>query len=442
MRVEEDIIGKLEISDDALYGINTLRTVNNLSFSGKILSQYPTLINALTIVKKAAARANMEAGLISEEVQNAISASSDQIIAGNHYDQFIIDVLHGGGGIGFNMNVNEVICNLANEMLGSSKGAYYPISPIEHVNASQSTSDVCHTAMRMAIIMSFRSLAPKIDSIILTLEKKAEEFRPIITITRTCLQDGMRAQMGEIFSGYVMVMKRRMKHLTKAIEQLYQINLGGTVIGSGIGASSNYREVIVKRLCEVSNMHFCHRDNLFDAAQNMDDLVQVSNELRILATCLIKFAKDLRLLSSGPEAGFGEIQLPSVQAGSTFFPGKINPVIPETIIQCGFQVIACDRGVQAVLEHGELDLNIFECSAGINILDSLTMLEKAISIFVENCISGIVVNQDRCTDLSNSFIPVVVELKEKLGYSTVSKLLKEKSKDEIKQLLQGEDDLK
>lgn len=442
MRIEEDIIGKLEIKDDVLYGIHTLRTVNNMSFSGKVLKQYPTLINSLAIVKKAAAKANLEAGLITEEVQSAISTSCDQIIAGEYYEQFIVDVFHGGGGIGFNMNANEVICNLANDKLGHSKGQYYPIHPIEHVNASQSTSDVCHTGMRMAIIMSFYSLTPIIDTLISALEEKAEDFQHITTISRTCLQDGMQTPMREFFSAFAIVIKRRMRNLENVIDQLYEINLGGTVIGSGIGATAKYREIIIEKLCEESNLHLRQRENLFDAARNMDDLVQVSSELRILATCLIKFAKDLRLLSSGPEAGFGEIQLPSVQAGSSFFPGKINPVIPETLIQSGFQVIACDRAVQAALEHGELDLNVFESSAGINILDSLTMLKKSISIFTENCVKGILVNRDRCREISNSLIPVVVELKEKLGYSAVAELLKVKSKEEIKQLLQSEDDLK
>lgn len=441
MRIEADLIGNLEIPHDALYGINTMRTVNNLTFSGRTLNQYPSLINALVIVKKAAAKANLEAGLISEKISNAICLSCEQIIEGAYHDQFIVDVLHGGGGIGFNMNINEVICNLANEKLDSPRGTYSPIHPVDHVNASQSTSDVCHTAMRMAIIKSFQPLSNKLDSIIAELEKKAREFQPYTTITRTCLQDGVRAQMGEIFSGYVTVMMRRKQNLIHAVKQLYQINLGGTVIGSGVGAQKEYRNVVLEKLCQESNMNFSHRDNLFDAAQNMDDLAQVSSELRLLATCLIKIAKDFRLLSSGPEAGFAEIQLPSVQAGSSFFPGKINPIIPETMIQCCFQVLAFDRAVQAVLEHGELDLNVFECSAGINILDAINMLEKAIALFVENCVSGILVNQERCRELSNGFIPTIVELKEKLGYSTVSKLIKEKSKEEVKQLLHSGGDI-
>lgn len=441
MRIEEDEFGQLELSADALYGINTLRT-QGLSFSGKSLFYYPSLIKGLAIVKKAAALANKEAGLFSDHIFNAISSSCDEIIEGKYHDQFIVDVLHGGGGIGLNMNVNEVICNLANEKLSSYRGSYDPVHPINHVNASQSTSDVCHTAMRLAIIMDFYPLLKSIELLEANLLKKARDFKHIPTITRTCLQDGLKAQLGDIFSGYSTVIGRRRNSLEKSIDEIHQINLGGTVIGSGAGAPKAYRKVILEKLNNVSNLNFQHRKNLFDAAQNMDDLAHVSNELRLLASCLIKLAKDLRLLSSGPEAGFAEIKLPAVLAGSSFFPGKVNPVVPETLIQCCFQVLACDRAVQAVLEHAELDLNIFECSAGVNILDAISMLDNSITLFTEDCVSGILAEPDRCRELSNSFIPTVVQLKEKFGYSVVSKLIKEKSKEEIKELLRTGGDIK
>ncbi|MDQ7862618.1 lyase family protein [Peribacillus frigoritolerans] len=244
------------------------------------------------------------------------------------------------------------------------------------MNASQSTSDVCHTAIRMAIISSFQSLRQEINDLIEKVAYKASEFGDITTISRTCLQDAMRVRLGDKFSGYAAMLERRLKHMEKAVAQLHAINLGGTVIGSGVGASDSYRDVIVRKLSEASGLLLHHRENLFDAAQNMDDLADVSSELKQLASCLIKFAKDLRLLSSGPEAGFGEIVLPAVQAGSSFFPGKINPVIPETLIQCCFQVLGCDRVVQAALEHGELDLNVFEGAAGVNILDAMNMLSS------------------------------------------------------------------
>jgi aspartate ammonia-lyase len=437
MREETDQFGTTDISGNALYGIQTVRTIQNLSFSGRTLRWYPTYIESLAMVKKAAALANQKAGTFEENIGNAIVYACDTLIKGDHHEQFPVDMLHGGGGIGTNMNVNEVIANLANELFGAPRGSYSPVHPADHVNASQSTSDVCHTAIRLAILKSFQSLYDGLDQLIEALREKADEFQDVTTIARTCLQDGMRVQLGDTFSGYSSVIKRRLISLEEAVHKLHSINIGGTVIGSGVGASKVYRDNVLSILCDVSGIELSHRENLFDAAQNIDDLARVSSELRILASCLLKLAKDLRLLSSGPEAGFAEIQLPAVQAGSSFFPGKVNPVIPETLIQCCFQVMGCDSVVQLTLEHGELNLNVFEGAAGANILDAMAMLEKALSTFTENCIKGIEVNEERCEELANSFIPMVVELKEKVGYTAATRIIKEKGKEEIKNMIQN-----
>ncbi len=437
MREESDHFGVIEIPKDALYGIQTVRTTQNLSFSGRTLSQYPTYIESLGMVKKAAALANQEAGVFDEKIGNAIIHACDSLIQGDHHEQFPIDILHGGGGIGTNMNVNEVIANLANESFGYPRGSYSPVHPAEHVNASQSTSDVCHTAIRLAIMKSFQPLFAALDQLVVVVKAKAGEFQDVTTIARTCLQDGMRVQLGETFRGYSQVIRRRLLALEEAVKELHSINLGGTVIGSGVGAPKAYRDTVVSKLSEVSGFELSHRENLYDAAQNIDDLARVSSELRILASCLLKLAKDLRLLSSGPEAGFAEIQLPAVQAGSSFFPGKVNPVIPETLIQCCFQVIGCDHVVQTTLEHGELGLNVFEGAAGANILDAMVMLEKALTTFTEKCITGTEANRERCEELANSLIPVVVELKEKIGYTATARLVKEKGKEEIKNMIQN-----
>ncbi|MGD6777707.1 aspartate ammonia-lyase [Sutcliffiella horikoshii] len=437
MREEADQFGTIEISKDALFGIQTLRTLQNLSFSGRTLSQYPTYIESLAMVKKAAALANQEAGVFEEQIVNAITQACDSLIKGDHHEQFPIDILHGGGGIGTNMNVNEVIANLSNELFGSLKGSYSPVHPADHVNASQSTSDVCHTAIRLAIMKSFKPLISALDQLFEAIKGKADEFQDVTTIARTCLQDGMRVQLGNTFRGYSQVIKRRLHSLEEAVTKLHSINLGGTVIGSGVGAPNAYRDIVVSKLCEVSGIDLSHRENLYDAAQNIDDLARVSSELRILASCLLKLAKDLRLLSSGPEAGFAEIHLPAVQAGSSFFPGKVNPVIPETLIQCCFQVIGCDHVVQMTLEHGELGLNVFEGAAGANILDAMMMLEKALNTFTEKCIKGTEANRKRCEELANSFIPLVVELKEKIGYTATAQLVKVNGKVEIKNIIQN-----
>ncbi len=437
MREESDHFGAVEISKDALYGIQTVRTIQNLSFSGRTLSQYPTYIESLALVKKAAALANQEAGIFDEIIGKAIINACNSLIIGNHHEQFSVDILHGGGGIGTNMNVNEVIANLANDSLGHPIGSYYPVHPVDHVNASQSTSDVCHTSIRLAITKSFQPLFAVLEQLVVVMKAKAGEFQDVTTIARTCLQDGMRVQLGESFRGYSQVINRRLLSLEEAVTKLHSINLGGTVIGSGVGAPKAYRDTVISKLCEVSGFKLSHRENLYDAAQNIDDLARVSSELRILASCLLKLAKDLRLLSSGPEAGFAEIQLPAVQAGSSFFPGKVNPVIPETLIQCCFQVIGCDHVVQSTLEHGELGLNVFEGAAGANILDAMVMLEKALNTFTEKCIKGTEANRKRCEELANSFIPVVVELKEKMGYTATAQLVKEKGIVEIKNMIQN-----
>ncbi|WP_049680239.1 lyase family protein [Peribacillus loiseleuriae] len=425
----------MDIPKDALYGIQTMRTVQNLSFSGQLLKNYPEYIVSLAMVKKAATLANQEAGILPPSIGTAILNACDQIIQGNYHDHFIVDIFHGGGGIGTNMNVNEVLANLANESLEGTLGVYTPVHPVEHVNASQSTSDVCHTSIRLAIVRCFERLDHKLTKMHATIEKKSQEFMSVTTISRTCLQDAMRIRLGDAFSGYASVLKRRHISLRESVMSLLTINLGATVIGNGVGASEKYKEVVIEKLRDVSNMDVSKRDNLFDAAQNIDDLAHMSKELSLLATSLIKVAKDLRLLSSGPEAGFAEITLPSVQAGSSFFPGKVNPVIPETMIQSCFQVLGCDRIVQAALEHGELDLNIFEGMAGANILNGLYMLTNTSHSFTELCLKDIAPNEERCTELSNTFIPVIVELKEQMGYSAVSKLIKEHDRKSIKYLL-------
>ncbi|MGE7837407.1 lyase family protein [Viridibacillus arvi] len=435
MRTERDYFGKVDIPKNALYGIQTMRTVQNLSFSGQLLKNYPEYIESLAMVKKAAALANLESGDLSPSMSNAIVDACNQLIQGNYHDHFIVDILHGGGGIGTNMNVNEVLTNLANEYLGGTIGEYKPVHPIDHVNASQSTSDVCHTSIRLAIVRCFEQLDHELTEMYDVLERKSHQFMNVTTISRTCLQDAMRIQLGEVFSGYASVVKRRHHSLKDSVNSLLTVNLGATVIGNGVGASERYKEVVIEKLQDVSNMKVTKRNNLYDAAQNIDDLAQTSKQLSLLATTLIKVAKDLRLLSSGPEAGFSEISLPSVQAGSSFFPGKVNPVIPETMIQSCFQVLGCDRVVQAALEHGELDLNIFEGMAGANILNGINMLKNSTNSFTERCLKDIASNNERCIELSNTFIPVITELKEQLGYSAVSKLMKEHDREYIKNIL-------
>ncbi|MCM3761442.1 lyase family protein [Alkalihalobacillus oceani] len=438
-RMEVDSFGSITLPATTLYGIHTYRAINNLSFSQKLLRFYPAYISALVEVKKTAALTNRDAQIIPKEFVEPILSACNDILKGTHHEYFQIDLLHGGGGFATNMNINEVISNLANLKLGGEIGRYSPIHPIDHVNASQSTSDVCHTASRIALIRMFHPLQRDIEKTIHTLHAKAVEFAEVTTVARTCLQDAMQVKLGETFSGYEAMLTRRLCSLIEAVNKLYDINLGGTVIGSGVGAPKRYRELVVANLREVTQMPLQHRQNLFDAAQNIDDIAEVSSQLRLMAACLMKLAKDLRLLSSGPEAGLGEILLPAVQAGSSFFPGKVNPVIPETLIQCCFQIIGIDEIVQETLKHGELNLNVFEGAAITNLFDGLNMLQRALCTFRENGLKELRANHQRCEEFANSFVPKLVSLKEKYGYSAVATLMKEKGREEIRRCFQGGD---
>ena len=384
---------------EALYGIQTIRAVQNLHFSQSILGHYPDYLRALAMVKKAAARANRDAHVLDARRLAAIEDACDTLLHGEHRDQFPIDLLGGGGSIAVNMNVNEVIANLASERLGGTRGTYLPVHPKSHVNASQSTADVCHSAARMTILDRWSKLRRTFRQCIRAYRPKAAELRPVVTLARTCLQDAEPVSLGVLFNAHAEALTRRVGELERSVEALAKINLGGTAIGSGSGASPTYRRAVLKHLNKIAGRRFSLRTNLYDAAQNIDDLAAVSAELAMLAEVLIKIAQDLRLLASGPRAGFGEIVLPAVQEGSSFYPGKINPVIPETMLQCCFQVLGRERATRLALERGELNLNVFEGSAAVNIFDAMDMMQRAVETFVERCLKGIVANKKRCREL-------------------------------------------
>ena len=396
MRIEKDRFGKVKLEDSTLYGIQTLRTIETMSFSGKILSSYPELIQAITQVKKAASKANAEAGVVESNLSDAICRACDEILEGKYANQFQVDVLHGGGSIGLNTNFNEVIANVANKILGQLVGIYDPVHPKIHVNASQSTADVTHTAFRLAILSLYDHLEETIDYCVDELKSLKETLEPIKTISRTCMQDALPVSIGSLFEGYNQLIWRRRNKLSQAVKELHQVNLGGTVIGTGDGADDKYRETVIKHLSRITEREMKLRPSLFDAAQNSDDLVSVAQEIKMLAESLIKIAKDLRLLSSGPYTGFKELVLPPTQEGSSFFDDKINPVIPETIINCCFQVKGYTTAAESALEHAELNLNTFENVAAINIMDSIIILAPAIESFTVNCIQGIKANKATC----------------------------------------------
>jgi aspartate ammonia-lyase len=396
-RIERDSLGEVEIPAGALYSAETVRSVRNLSFSGRNLSALPSYMRALATVKLAAARANRDAHVLDAPRALAIERACRAIIAGEYHDQFVVDPLSGGGSIALNMNVNEVIASLA----GNFVGGRVRVLAKEHVNASQSTTDVCHTAARIAIFDEWQPAHAALDFCVLAMRAKEREFREVITIARTCLQDASPVALGTLFGGYAAAIARRTAEVDRAVDALRMVNLGGTVIGSGEGAPAAYRRRVLKHLRDATGLRLTRRQNLYDAAQNFDDLGGVAASLGLLAEVLMKVAQDLRLLSSGPEGGFSEIRLPAVQHGSSFFSGKINPVVPETLIQCCFMVLGCERAVRLALERGELNLNVFEGAAAISLLDALAMLTRAVSSFTEFCVKGITANEDRCRDLAS-----------------------------------------
>jgi len=402
MRVERDSLGTLELESGCLYGIQTSRSLMNTTFSSSKLRDYPEVILSLSVVKQACARANAETGMISSDIADLLEDACSLLATGIYNEHFPVDMLHGGGYIAFNQNINEVLANLSNQSQGNAPGSNTPVDPKKHVNASQSTADVCHTGMRIAIFRESRNLLEQLELASDAMGELRAKFAHITTLARTCLRDAMPVSLGETFGAFEALLRRRHERLTSSLSCLSEVNLGGTVIGSGDGATPAYALAVVRILSELlPDMPVYRRSNLYDAAQNIDDLASISAELRILSEGLIKVCKDLRLLASGPNGGFGELILPGVQEGSSFFLGKFNPIVPETVIQACMQVLGADRVVQAAHEHGELNLNIFEGAAAKNILDAIKMLKNALALLTDKCILGIQADEARCKTLVN-----------------------------------------
>ncbi len=421
MKVVEDAYGKVSVPDDALYGPGTGHTLENMSFSGEALSGFPEYVRAAAQVKMACARANVAAGVVPASVGSRIEAACERLIQGEFRDQFVVDVYEGGGGTGVNMNFNEVIASLAGP----------DVRPVDDVNASQSTSDACHTALRLALLALSAELDEAVGEVAASVSAKGDEFRDVMTIARTCWQDGMEIPASSIFDGLAAALGRRRELLVPLRARLHQVNLGWTVVGSGTGATDAYREHILGALRAVTGEHMEWRNSPYDAAQNPDDLADISAEVRTIAALLSKFARDLRVLSSGPETGLRELRLPAVQAGSSFYPGKVNPVVPEAMIQCAMLISGNDVTLQSCVEMGEAQLNIWEEMMGFLLMRNIRMLVRAARLLKDRCIDGIEVDAEQCRQYATSFIPAVVAYKEKHGYEQVSRWLKELSHEEL-----------
>jgi aspartate ammonia-lyase len=422
MRIEHDLVGTRELPADAYYGIHTLRASENFRVSG--LGIHPELIRALAEVKKACALANERVGLIDPQVAAAIGWACDQLASGLHRDQFITDALQGGAGTSMNMNANEVIANLALEHLGAERGAYHIVHPLDHVNLSQSTNDVVPTAFRLAAIRLLRGASRAMADLQASLQRKEAAFAGVLKIGRTEMQDAVPITLGQEFSAWAQAIQRDWWRLYKSEERLRQVNLGGTAVGTGLNADREYVFIVVDVLRELTGIGLARAENMIDATQNFDAFVEVSGMLKAAATNLAKIASDLRLLSSGPRAGLGEIRLPELQAGSSIMPGKVNPVIPELVTQVAYQIMANDLAVTLASASGQLELNAFIPLTAHCLLQSLDLLRAGAEHLEQRCVRGIEVNAERCQELLERSFGLVTALSPYVGYEKASELVR------------------
>ena len=421
-RVEKDSIGTKDVPANVYYGVQSLRAAENFPITG--LRMNPELIRSLAYIKKAAALTNLEAGLLNESIANAIVRACDEILAGKLREQFIVDPVQGGAGTSINMNANEVIANRAIELLGGVKGDYSLVNPNDHVNCGQSTNDVIPTAGKMTTLRLLKKLETELDRLRAAFEDKSREFNHVIKMGRTQMQDAVPIRLGQEFRAYADAVRRDTVRMGKAMDEMRSLNMGGTAIGTGINADETYLRRIVPVLSEVSGMELTQAGDLIDSTQNPDPFVAVSGAVKTCAVTLSKIANDLRLMSSGPRTGFGEINLPARQNGSSIMPGKVNPVIPEVINQVAFLIIGNDMTVTMAAEGGQLELNAFEPIIFYCLFQSIGTLTYAVQTFVDNCVTGITANEERCRELVESSVGVITALTPHIGYQHAANIAK------------------
>lgn len=422
-RVEEDLLGQKEVPASAYYGIQTMRARENFNITGYTI--YPELIVAIAQVKKAAALANMEVERLDRTIGNAIVLAADEIIEGKLHDQFIVDPIQGGAGTSVNMNANEVIANRALEHLGREKGDYEVIHPNIHVNMAQSTNDAFPTAIHIATIRLIDQLVQTLEALKKTFFNKGEEFDHIIKMGRTHLQDAVPIRLGQEFQAYGRVLSRDIKRISNSLESLFEVNLGATAVGTGLNADLSYMEKAVELLRELTEYPFRNAENLVDGTQNTDAYTEVSSALKICMVNMSKVANDLRLMASGPRAGFAEINLPARQPGSSIMPGKVNPVICEVVNQVAFQVIGNDQTISMASEAGQFELNVMEPVLVFNLHQSLHMMNQVFDTFRKYCIEGIEANIDICKAYVDRSVGIITALNPHVGYKVATKVAKE-----------------
>ena len=422
-RIESDSIGTKDVPENVYYGVQSLRAAENFRITG--LTMHPEIINSLAYIKKACAITNCEVGILDKKIASAIVQACDEIIEGKFHDAFIVDPIQGGAGTSLNMNANEVIANRAIEILGGEKGDYEIVNPNDHVNCAQSTNDVIPTAGKMTSLRLLQNLKKELLRLHETLVAKADEFDHVIKMGRTQMQDAVPIRLGQEFRAYSVAIMRDIRRMDKAVEEMQVVNMGGTAVGTGINADETYLKRIVPNLSQVSNMEFVQAFDLIDSTQNLDSFVAVSGAVKACAVTLSKIANDLRLMSSGPRAGFGEINLPAKQNGSSIMPGKVNPVIPEVVNQVAFNIIGNDVTITMAAEAGQLELNAFEPIIFYCMFQSIDTLAYAVQTFIDNCVSGITANENRCRQLVENSIGIVTAICPHVGYQKSAEIAKE-----------------
>lgn len=425
-RLEHDSVGELEVPADAYYGVQSLRGARNFKITGKGL--HPLFIRNMAKIKKATAIVNGHIGAFDMKIADAIVTACDEIMDGALEDAFISDCIQGGAGTTANMNANEVIANRAIEILGGTKGDYSVCHPNDHVNNAQSTNDVIPTAGKMTVIDLIQPLLVSLHTLTLALDGKAKEFDGIVKMGRTQLQDAVPVRLGQEFAAYANVIRRDIKRIQHAEQEMHVINMGGSAIGTCINVDPEYLAQIAKVLSGVAGYELTKADDLIDATQNLDGFVAVSSALKTCAVNLSKIANDLRLMSSGPRTGIGEINLPAKQNGSSIMPGKINPVIPEVVNQAAFLVIGHDMTITMCAEAGQMELNAFEPVLFYQLFESITALTGAVDTFVENCVIGIQANRTKCLENVEKSTGIVTAMAPYIGYQRSASIAKESLK--------------
>jgi aspartate ammonia-lyase len=428
-RTEKDPLGTLEVPADALYGVQTLRAVQNFPISG--FRPLPAFVDATIRIKRAAALTHKETGRLDAKLADAIVQAADEVLNGKHRDQFVVDVYQAGAGTSHNMNANEVLANRANEILGAKRGVYSPVHPNDHVNMAQSTNDVIPTAIRLACVTELPKFEKCFDQLATAFEKKGREFDDVLKSGRTHLQDAMPIRLGQELMAYAGTLRRGLKRVLEAADYLRDLGIGGSAVGTGVNVEPEYPETMIKHLRKSSGVEVREGRDRIQLMQSMGDVAAFSAQVKTLALDLSKIASDLRLLASGPRTGFDEVRLPAVQPGSSIMPGKVNPSIPEMVNQVCFQVVGNDACVSAAAEHGQLELNVMMPVIAYNILASMMILGNAARVLAEKTVQGMEANREQCEYWLERSAALATALAPQIGYARAAELSKQSVKENV-----------